>query len=678
MTASQWAAISARRSAGAGWVNVGLPVRRTAWPRSRRSRSSSSRNTSPRGLEMSSSAIVAAPRRHPGAERAAARRAPPRRSDRGSSPPRGHAPRHRLGAQLATDPATVQHDETPGVPCRRGRAGSGRARRARRARSAWPPRPRRSRAAPRERSQPACASTPPRSGPTTSRTPEYQSRAGPTVAHTSSGVRAARSAIVRGASTAITVTPVSSAATPRLLGQAGPRRVGRRSAKAAPSFPGCPWVARSSCCGRAAADVADDQLERAADRGVGAVALPERVARAVHSDGSRPSGRDTTTIGPAAKVVATTPSSAEGRVAGGLDRGEHDREHRRRAAGHDRVDRDLLDGRAAVVGRNHGHEVLRVAGGGVEHLDDALGRGRDKRQPVGEATVVQGLHHVLELSDLELARAQAAARARRSRRQPRRHARIARHARAAGSPRGQPLEVERHAGALRERRQPCPVEALHAVALIDAVEEHEGRHRLGVKARRELEVRVEVEGCRQPEAGDLIGRLGLRGLRHDPHGRAERAGAVQRGKDLVADRAVVLDERDQLHVPILAAHARARTGTGVYSRPGSPPMPTPATQAPAGARPLTSFSAGAGCGCKLPAGTLLALLVRALPRQRPAGAGRLRRLVTTPPWCCLRDDLALVQTVDFFTPDRRRSRTTSGGSPRPTRSRTSTRWAASR
>src|SRR5215211_2647990 len=65
--------------------------------------------------------------------------------------------------------------------------------------------------------------------------------------------------------------------------------------------------------------------------------------------------------------------------------------------------------------------------------------------------------------------------------------------------------------------------------------------------------------------------------------------------------------------------------------------------------PLTSLSHGAGCGCKLGPGDLLPI-VRALPRQDdPAllvgadtadDAGVYR----------LTDDLALVQTVDFFTP----------------------------
>jgi len=65
--------------------------------------------------------------------------------------------------------------------------------------------------------------------------------------------------------------------------------------------------------------------------------------------------------------------------------------------------------------------------------------------------------------------------------------------------------------------------------------------------------------------------------------------------------------------------------------------------------PLTSLSHGAGCGCKLPAAALLPI-VRALPRSDDP------RLLVAPDTADdasvfrVSDDLALVQTVDFFTP----------------------------
>jgi selenide,water dikinase len=65
--------------------------------------------------------------------------------------------------------------------------------------------------------------------------------------------------------------------------------------------------------------------------------------------------------------------------------------------------------------------------------------------------------------------------------------------------------------------------------------------------------------------------------------------------------------------------------------------------------PLTSLSHGAGCGCKLPAAELLPI-VRGLPAN-----GDERLLVGSATGddaavFLVRDDLALVQTVDFFTP----------------------------
>src|SRR5438105_9873463 len=91
------------------------------------------------------------------------------------------------------------------------------------------------------------------------------------------------------------------------------------------------------------------------------------------------------------------------RIAGRLDGGEHDREYVLRAAGHHGVDRDLLDGRFAVVGRHERDEVLRVAARRLEHRHHPLWGWRDQRQSVGESTIEHRLERILELAYLELA-----------------------------------------------------------------------------------------------------------------------------------------------------------------------------------------------------------------------------------------------------------------------------------
>jgi len=62
-------------------------------------------------------------------------------------------------------------------------------------------------------------------------------------------------------------------------------------------------------------------------------------------------GPFTTTSGAGALVVADTPCRIERLVADRLDGGEHDGQVLGTAAGHHRVDGDLLDGGAPVIGR---------------------------------------------------------------------------------------------------------------------------------------------------------------------------------------------------------------------------------------------------------------------------------------------------------------------------------------
>ena len=65
---------------------------------------------------------------------------------------------------------------------------------------------------------------------------------------------------------------------------------------------------------------------------------------------------------------------------------------------------------------------------------------------------------------------------------------------------------------------------------------------------------------------------------------------------------------------------------------------------------LTSLSHGAGCGCKLPAAELLPILAALEPPRATSGSWSARRRPTMRRSTRLAPGLALVQTVDFFTP----------------------------
>lgn len=65
--------------------------------------------------------------------------------------------------------------------------------------------------------------------------------------------------------------------------------------------------------------------------------------------------------------------------------------------------------------------------------------------------------------------------------------------------------------------------------------------------------------------------------------------------------------------------------------------------------PLTSLSHGAGCGCKLPPAALHPI-VMGLPRSARADVLVAAETADDAGVVRVRDDLALVQTVDFFTP----------------------------
>ena len=101
--------------------------------------------------------------------------------------------------------------------------------------------------------------------------------------------------------------------------------------------------------GSSAADVPDDELERAPDRGVGPIALPQGVDAGVHADlaGARPAAHQDR---PDRHRRGEEPVHVELVVAHGFDRGEHPGQVLGETARHHGGDRDLLDRGVDEVG----------------------------------------------------------------------------------------------------------------------------------------------------------------------------------------------------------------------------------------------------------------------------------------------------------------------------------------
>jgi hypothetical protein len=78
----------------------------------------------------------------------------------------------------------------------------------------------------------------------------------------------------------------------------------------------------------------------------------------------------------------------EQRVGQRLDGGQHDGEVLGTAAGHHRVDRELLHRRLALAGGQDADDLQGIPAGGAQHLAHARLGGRHDRQPVGPAALL--------------------------------------------------------------------------------------------------------------------------------------------------------------------------------------------------------------------------------------------------------------------------------------------------
>ncbi len=155
--------------------------------------------------------------------------------------------------------------------------------------------------------------------------------------------------------------------------------------------------------GATAADVADHELQRAPDRAVGAVALPEHVHSRVHPD-ARPHGTVHDHHRPDRHRRGQQTVDVELVGARRLDAGDDDGEVLGLAPREHGVDRDLLHRALDQVGWDDGDDVAGRAGRALEHAQHArLGR-RDERQAVAPSPLEHRLDLVLERAHLHAPR----------------------------------------------------------------------------------------------------------------------------------------------------------------------------------------------------------------------------------------------------------------------------------
>ena len=412
MTTSHCSAISCRRSTGAVLVNVGLRYRRTTAPSAASSSSSRSRTTFPRGLLMSSSPTVR----------------PRRDSGRGQQLPRGglllagrvqdgsHARTSLVTGELPVEPDTQPPTTAlnrPASPpaCTTSRPpgrnlGSCLPASASGTPSVMPPAPRISSSASRvsrpsisatrrARSQPASRKTRPCSGRDDEHRVERQRQLGVAVDAQAGGERPGQrlrrpaQLVDDGLHAGAGEEGDRVTGDAAVGGQRGERAALLALGEAEGELAGVAQRRAVDPAGAATADVADDELHRPADGGVGAVALPEGVDAAVHAD---PAGDRAVDDDHRAGEVRRRQEAVQGELLGArrLQGGQHDRQVLGQAAGHHGVDGHLLDGALDQVRGHRRRRRRRVRGScraaSAAPAPGSAGRRGDRRSSRGRTS----------------------------------------------------------------------------------------------------------------------------------------------------------------------------------------------------------------------------------------------------------------------------------------------------
>ncbi len=281
----------------------------------------------------------------------------------------------------------------------------------------------------------------------------------------------------------------------------------------------------------ATADVANKQLQRPANGGVGAVALPQRIDAGIHADGA--GGRAVDHNHRAAEHGgADQPVQAEFIGQRCFQRSQQYRHVFRLAAGQHRVDGDFFDRHRHQVRRHQPDHVVGLAAGALEHAQHPHRCRRHHRQAIAPTTLEAGFHRVFGAAHVDLARLQA---------------NITKgQFQFLGNPRLQRLRAATRAhhrqrlAQLSQAGQLSPVFLVPAVGALDfhaVLDPNQRRHKLDAKVEGVFE-RFVVQRGRQ--VGGILGRI----LRVD----SQRPGLGNLGQqrlDQSTGRAVSLGDDDQ-------------------------------------------------------------------------------------------------------------------------------------